>query len=110
MTHSEFEIPTKQLQGWRDMSVICCVYRRDGKPADLTVLDRMIEAGRPFGPDSEGKWISDHIGLGYGGFLTLSPSVGASQPPLNNDGTRTTILDGRTSDRHKSLHERLTSA
>jgi asparagine synthase (glutamine-hydrolysing) len=88
------------------MSVICCVHRPDGKPVNAEALNRMIQVARPFGPDTEGRWLGRQVNLGYCGLWTLKESMGEHQPVSNNTGTVWVVCDARI-DNAKQLREEL---
>ena len=47
------------------MSGIVGIYRADGRAVDPVLLGRMLQAMAHRGPDGEGQWVSEPIGLGH---------------------------------------------
>ncbi len=58
-----------------------------GGPIDRALLAAMIEKLSPRGPDGEGVYITDGVGLGHRRLAVVDTSPAAAQPMTNEDGT-----------------------
>lgn len=67
------------------MCGITGVLEMDGAPVSTGVLRRMTDAVRHRGPDGEGQWIQDGIGLGHRRLAIVDLSHRAAQPMVSND-------------------------
>ena len=81
------------------MSGLAGVYGLDGRPVDVMLLRRMIEAVTHRGEDGEGYWIDGPVGLGHRIARTTPESLDEKQPLLDETGTLCLILDGRVDNR-----------
>lgn len=54
--------------------------RFDGNPVDVSALQRMNVQHRVRGPDGEGLWVTDHLGLGHRRLKIMDLSDAAQQP------------------------------
>ncbi|MFJ4190550.1 asparagine synthase (glutamine-hydrolyzing) [Kitasatospora sp. NPDC089509] len=79
-----------------------------GHPADRAVLERM--AGTLFhrGPDSDGYFLADHVGLATRRLSIVDPATG-DQPIASPDGNVTVCCNGEVFN-HAELRDRLTAA
>jgi len=67
--------------------------RRDGRPADETVLQRMCEAIRHRGPDEDGFYFNAGVGLAMRRLAIIDLS-GGQQPIRNASGTSWIVFNG----------------
>src|SRR5258708_24864630 len=74
------------------------VHNFDGRSWDPSVLERLGDAIAQYGPDCEGKYISDAVGIIYRGFHTTQESRLETQPHLFA-GSRVMTWDGRLDNR-----------
>ena len=75
------------------MCGICGIYNLDGRPVDQNVLERMNSTLVHRGPDDEGYYIDESIGLGHRRLSIIDLNTG-QQPILNEDGTKVIIFNG----------------
>lgn len=68
------------------MCGIAGIVRLNGAPVDAVALQRMTDAIRHRGPDGEGHFIADGVGLGHRRLSIIDLSAAASQPMANEDG------------------------
>jgi asparagine synthase (glutamine-hydrolysing) len=69
------------------MCGITGVWQLDNTPVDPARLGRMVEAIAHRGPDAEGCYIQDAIGLGHRRLAIIDLSPAGRQPMSNEDGT-----------------------
>jgi asparagine synthase (glutamine-hydrolysing) len=58
----------------------------DGSPVSPVVLRRMTDAVAHRGPDGEGQWIEENVGLGHRRLSIIDLSPAGAQPMLSADG------------------------
>ena len=75
------------------MCGIVGVFNRDGKPVVHDLIQKMSSVLQHRGPDGEGSYISNEIGLGHRR-LSIIDVAGGSQPITNEDGTLQIIFNG----------------
>lgn len=75
------------------MCGICGIFDRSGAPINQTLLDSMTEAIRHRGPDGEGRYINQEVGLGHRR-LSIIDLKGGAQPISNEDGTLQIVFNG----------------
>jgi len=75
------------------MCGICGIYNFKNAPVDNELLDRMTSIMKHRGPDGEGHYISESIGLGHRR-LSIIDLAGGSQPISNEDGMLYVIFNG----------------
>ncbi|MGH9544211.1 MAG: asparagine synthase (glutamine-hydrolyzing) [Terriglobales bacterium] len=90
------------------MSGIAGFYNLDGRPAELSLLERMTEAIVHRGPDGIRHWINGPVGFGHLTLQTNPESVHEKQPLTNGDATLCLMMDGRI-DNRPELKEALES-
>lgn len=83
------------------MSGIAAVYRSDGRMAEPTLIETMVQAMAHRGPDGLTWWADGAIGLGHGLMHTTPESLRERQPV--SDGTRWLVWDGRLDNREELL-------
>lgn len=76
----------------------------DGKPVDTQELSSVQPELAPYGPDSEGLFRKDNVGIIYRAFHTTKESKLESQPHVSPSGAIIT-WDGRLDNRSEILHE-----
>jgi asparagine synthase (glutamine-hydrolysing) len=69
------------------------VFNRNGEPVAHELIQRMGSALKHRGPDGEGSYISNEIGLGHRR-LSIIDVAGGSQPITNEDSTLQIIFNG----------------
>ncbi|MDW5265948.1 MULTISPECIES: asparagine synthase (glutamine-hydrolyzing) [Acidobacteriaceae] len=69
------------------------VFNRNGGPVAPELIQRMGSVLQHRGPDGEGRYISNEIGLGHRR-LSIIDVAGGSQPIANEDGTLHIIFNG----------------
>ncbi len=89
------------------MSGIAGLFRRDGAPADGELLERMLAAQAPRGPDGRATWSEGAVALGHL-LLATTPEAHLEKQPFV-DGSLAIVLDGRVDDR-TALRDALSSA
>lgn len=75
------------------MCGICGIYNLNAEPIDVHVLDRMKFIMTHRGPDGDGQFVSDEIGLGHRR-LSIIDLEGGAQPIGNEDGSLQVVLNG----------------
>jgi asparagine synthase (glutamine-hydrolysing) len=76
------------------MCGIAGIARRDGTgPVDAALLGRMLDLLRHRGPDAEGSFVADGIGLGSRRLSIIDLETG-DQPIANEDGTVVVVCNG----------------
>jgi asparagine synthase (glutamine-hydrolysing) len=78
------------------MCGIAGVYRFDTKPVDLALLQRMTKVIAHRGPDDEGHWIGNNVGLGNRRLSIIDLSPRGKQPMCNEDRTIWATYNGET--------------
>ena len=58
----------------------------ENKPINRRTLERMSESIRHRGPDGEGYWINNNVGIGHRRLAIIDLSENASQPMLSDNG------------------------
>lgn len=75
------------------MCGICGIFDRSGSPISQGTLERMTSAMQHRGPDGEGWFVSDEVGLGHRR-LSIIDIEGGAQPIGNEDGTLQIVFNG----------------
>ena len=75
------------------MCGICGIYNLDGRPVDRNLLARMNSTLAHRGPDDEGYYVDESIGLGHRRLSIIDLNTGR-QPIFNEDGTKVIIFNG----------------
>ena len=75
------------------MCGICGILHLDGRPVDRTVLSAMTNLLRHRGPDDEGYFLQDGLGLGFRR-LAVIDLRGGRQPMANEDGAIQVVFNG----------------
>jgi len=75
------------------MCGICGIFDRFGKTIDRVVLNKMISILRHRGPDGEGRFVDDKVGLGHRR-LSIIDVEGGSQPISNENGSLKIVFNG----------------
>ncbi len=68
------------------MCGIAGIFNLDGAPVSPQTLRAMTDAIRHRGPDGEGQWIEDHVGLGHRRLSIIDLSDAGKQPMQDADG------------------------
>ncbi|WP_435176463.1 asparagine synthase (glutamine-hydrolyzing) [Halorussus sp. AFM4] len=89
------------------MCGIAGVFRRDGTPREQ-ILDRMNECLTHRGPDDEGVYIDDYVGLAHRRLSIIDLSTG-HQPIFNEDETIAVVFNGEIYN-YTTLRESLSTA
>ncbi len=77
------------------MCGICGIYYHDKeRPVDELMLRTMARTMRHRGPDDEGFYISDNVGLGHQRLSVIDLSPSGRQPMTNEDGSLWVVLNG----------------
>jgi asparagine synthase (glutamine-hydrolysing) len=66
----------------------------NGVHVDARVIEAMAAAQRHRGPDDEGIYVSDHVGLGFRRLAILDLSTAAHQPMFSRDGQLVLVYNG----------------
>ncbi|MGA7076614.1 MAG: asparagine synthase (glutamine-hydrolyzing) [Halobacteriota archaeon] len=69
------------------MCAIAGILRFDSAPVDPDCIQRMIEIQQHRGPDAQGSYINETIGLGHRRLAIIDLSAAGDQPMCNEDGT-----------------------
>ncbi|MEP6958269.1 MAG: asparagine synthase (glutamine-hydrolyzing) [Nitrospirota bacterium] len=81
------------------MSGLAGIYHLDGKPADPTLLQRMIHRLAHRGPDASHYWMKGSVGIGHTMLHTTPESLDERQPWPDETGNLCLALDGRIDNR-----------
>jgi asparagine synthase (glutamine-hydrolysing) len=76
------------------MCGIAGILNFDGEPVDRSVLSAMTDAIAHRGPDSEGHWFRDGVGLGHRRLSIIDLSTEANQPMVSSDGNTVIVFNG----------------
>ncbi len=76
------------------MCGITGIYDVLGGPVDAGAIDRMCAVIAHRGPDGEGVYTSDHVGLGHRRLAIIDLSSAGDQPMANEDGTVVIVFNG----------------
>ena len=90
------------------MCGVCGVVIADGRPPDAAVLAAMCDTITHRGPDDQGTWIGDGVGLGMRRLSIIDPA-GGHQPISNEDGSVWIVFNGEIYN-YRELRERLAAA
>src|SRR5690606_19431800 len=72
-------------QGYLIMCGITGLIHLDGAPVSPVILRRMTDAIAHRGPDSDGQWIEDNIGIGHRRLAIIELSAAGHQPMVSSD-------------------------
>jgi len=75
------------------MCGICGAFDLKGRPVQADLIRRMSNALRHRGPDGEGYYVSEYVGLGHRR-LSIIDLEGGDQPITNEDGSLQVIFNG----------------
>lgn len=70
------------------------IFWRDGRPVDSLVLERMTRALAHRGPDGEGCWTENNVGLGHRRLAIRELSQLGAQPMASPDGQVVVVFNG----------------
>jgi asparagine synthase (glutamine-hydrolysing) len=76
------------------MCGICGIINLNGKPAEESKLHLMMEKMKYRGPDDEGVFIKEHIGLGFVRLSIIDLTIAGHQPMFSSDNRYVIILNG----------------
>jgi asparagine synthase (glutamine-hydrolysing) len=76
------------------MCGICGIIRFDNKPVQEAPLRRMMGIIKHRGPDDEGIYIRENVGLGFVRLSILDLSPAGHQPMISNNGRYVIIMNG----------------
>lgn len=85
------------------MSAILGFFRRDGKPAEPAVLERMVEQMAHRGPDGAGLWCEGTVALGHLRLRTSDTEEHQSMPLVSRCGNHVLTADARLDNREELL-------
>jgi asparagine synthase (glutamine-hydrolysing) len=97
-------LEAEAVTGLRDMSAQFGKCNFDGKPVDPQELDRVRPVLAPYGPDAEGIFRTDNVGIIYRAFQTTKESRLENQPYVSPLGAVIT-WDGRLDNRSELIHK-----
>ena len=84
------------------MCGICGKVNRDpNAPVDESTIRRMAKALAHRGPDSEGFFVNDHVGLAHRRLAIIDLSPDATQPMSNEDGSIWIVFNGEIYNFHE---------
>jgi asparagine synthase (glutamine-hydrolysing) len=87
------------------MSAIFGLIHFDGRPAAARDLDLMGAALAAHGPDGNGSWTGEHVGLGQR-LMCFTPEDRLERQPLvSTEGQYVLVADGRIDNRPELMHE-----
>jgi asparagine synthase (glutamine-hydrolysing) len=81
------------------VSGLAGVYCLDGRPAEVTLLRRLLDAIAHRGPDGDGAWSDGAVALGHRTLHTTPDALGEKQPLIDETGAVCLALDGRVDNR-----------
>ncbi len=81
------------------MSVIAGLLHRDGQPAAVELVERMLGVSADRTPDGGGSWCRGPAGLGCCALHTAGPSTSVCQPVVDERSGLTVVLAGRLDNR-----------
>ncbi len=76
------------------MCGISGVYNYNGKPVDEVLLKKMTAVLAHRGPDDNGIFVKNHIGLGHRRLSIIDVSAAGHQPMANKDGSLQIVFNG----------------
>ena len=78
----------------------------NGRPVEKMNIKRMTDAIKHRGPDGEGQWTQDNVGLGHRRLAIIDLTEAASQPMFSSDGRFVIIYNGELYN-YRELRKRL---
>ncbi len=85
------------------MSGIAGVFRLDGSPVEMGLLQRMGQQMAYLGPDGEGLWSRGPVGLAHRKLVATPEAEEERQPITLEDGRLAIVWDGRVDNRQELL-------
>lgn len=85
------------------MSAIVGLYQQNQQPVDRTVFGEMVDVLKHRGPDGNGVWFGDHVGLGHQMLHTTPESLKEEQPMANRQRTIFLSADARIDNRKELI-------
>ncbi|MFP5369939.1 MAG: N-acetylglutaminylglutamine amidotransferase [Actinomycetes bacterium] len=76
------------------MCGLCGEITFDGTTADVTAVDRMVDALVPRGPDGQGSWSSGRVAFGHRRLSVIDLSPCGAQPMVDNQLGLTAVFNG----------------
>ncbi len=76
------------------MCGLCGEITFDGTTADVTAVDRMVDALVPRGPDGQGSWSSGRVAFGHRRLSVIDLSPCGAQPMVDNELGLTAVFNG----------------
>ena len=76
------------------MCGICGIIHFNNTPVNEASLREMMRIMKHRGPDDEGIYIKENIGLGFVRLSILDLSIAGHQPMVSNDGRYVIVLNG----------------
>lgn len=76
------------------MCGIAGMVTRPGEPVDEPVLRKMTDVIHRRGPDADGLYATENVGLGHRRLSIIDTSSGANHPLFNEDGTVGVVFNG----------------
>ena len=90
----------------RKMCGIAGIVDLNGRPVEKMNIKRMTDAIKHRGPDGEGQWTQDNVGLGHRRLAIIDLTEAASQPMFSSDGRFVIIYNGELYN-YRELRKRL---
>jgi asparagine synthase (glutamine-hydrolysing) len=84
------------------VSGIVGLYNLDGRPAEQTDIQRMVDSIAHRGPDGSGVWTNGSVGLGCQLLRVTPESTKETQPSVHHSGN-VAVFDGRLDNREELL-------
>ncbi|MCZ7569863.1 MAG: asparagine synthase-related protein [Ardenticatenaceae bacterium] len=85
------------------MSALAAILNIDGRPVDRPLLARMVEAARPYGPESAGIWVRGAFGMGSCRLEMVEPRPTEAHPLVDGEHGLVLVWDGRLDNREDLL-------
>ncbi len=76
------------------MCGICGIINLDHQPVDNSILQKMTDAIAHRGPDGEGHWVEENVGLGHRRLAIIDLSPAGFQPMMSTDHRYVLIYNG----------------
>jgi len=88
------------------MCGIAGIINLNGQPVEIMNVKKMTDAIKHRGPDGEGQWTQNNVGLGHRRLAIIDLTDAASQPMFSKDGRFVLIYNGELYNYHE-LRKRL---
>jgi asparagine synthase (glutamine-hydrolysing) len=87
------------------MGSISGIFKLNNQPVNEKILKTMLEVSTPRGPDREGLWFKDNIGLASRILFTTNESTLENQPAFSLDQKYIIVFDGIIYNRDELIYE-----